>query len=138
VYAIARVQVIQDGLKLNGTRKFRVYDDNNLGGSVYTIKKTAEPLVVHSKETGLEVNADKNMYMFMSGDHYARRSHDINIHDSSFGKVQQIKCLGTTLTYQTSIQENNESRLKSGNACYHSVHNLLSSNLLSKDIEIKT
>ena len=38
----------------------------------------------------------------------------------------------TTLTDQNSIQEENKSRLKSGNACYHSVQNLLSSRLLSK------
>jgi len=30
------------------------------------------------------------------------------------------------------------SRLKSGNACYHSVQNLLSSSLLSKNVQIKT
>ena len=29
------------------------------------------------------------------------------------------------------------SRLKSGNACYHSVQNLLSSSLLSKNLKIK-
>jgi hypothetical protein len=39
---------------------------------------------------------------------------------------------GTTLTNQNSIQEEIKSRLKSGNACYHSVQNLLSSRLLSK------
>jgi len=33
--------------------------------------------------------------------------------------------------------EKNKSNLKSGNACCHSVHNLLSSNLLSKNIKIK-
>jgi len=36
------------------------------------------------------------------------------------------------------IQEEINSRLKSGNACYHSVQNLLSSSLLSKSIMIKT
>ena len=38
---------------------------------------------------------------------------------------------------QNSIQEEIKSRLKSGNACYHSVQNLLSSSLLSKNIKIK-
>ena len=125
-------------MELNGTHQLRVYaEDNTLGGSVHTVKKTANALVVPSKEIGLEVNADKNMYMVMSGDRYAGPSHDINIHNSSFGKVQQFKWLGKTLTYQTSIQEHTESRLKSGNACSHSVHNFLSSSLLSKDTEIK-
>ena len=61
VNAIRRVQVIQDGLKLNGTHQLLVYADdvNILGGNVHTVKKNAEALVVDSKETGLEVNADK-------------------------------------------------------------------------------
>jgi hypothetical protein len=41
------------------------------------------------------------------------------------------------LTNQNSIQEEIKSRLKSGNACYHSVQNLLSSSLLSKNLKIK-
>ena len=43
----------------------------------------------------------------------------------------------TTLTKQNSIQEEIKSRLRSGNACYHSVQNLLSSSLLSKNLKIK-
>ena len=45
--------------------------------------------------------------------------------------------MGTALTNQNSIQEEIKSRLKSGNACYHSVHHLLSSLLLFKNIKIK-
>jgi len=51
--------------------------------------------------------------------------------------VEEFKYLGTTLTNQNSIQEEIKSRLKSGNACYHSVQNLLSSSLLSKNLKIK-
>ena len=40
------------------------------------------------------------------------------------------------LKNQNSIQEEIKSRSKSGNACYHSVQNLLSSNLLSKNLKI--
>jgi hypothetical protein len=36
-----------------------------LGESVHTIKKNAKALVVASKETGLQVNADKTKYMVM-------------------------------------------------------------------------
>ena len=41
------------------------------------------------------------------------------------------------LTNQNSIQEEIKSRLKSGNACYPSVQNILSSILLSKNLKIK-
>ena len=51
--------------------------------------------------------------------------------------MEQFKYLGTTLTNQNSIQEEIKSRLKSGNACYYSVQNLLSSGLLSKNLEIQ-
>jgi hypothetical protein len=51
--------------------------------------------------------------------------------------VEEFKYLGTTLTNQNSIQEEVKSRLKSGNVCYYSVQNLLSSRLLSKNLEIR-
>jgi len=61
-YAIRRVQVNQNELKLNGTHQLLVYVDevNILGGSVHTIKKNAKALVATSKETRLEVNADQD------------------------------------------------------------------------------
>jgi hypothetical protein len=37
---------------------------NILGGSVHTINKKAEALLVASKDTGLEVNADKTKYTY--------------------------------------------------------------------------
>ena len=45
-YAIRRVQVHQDGLKLNGRHQLLVNadDDNLLGGSIHTIKKNTETL----------------------------------------------------------------------------------------------
>ena len=45
--------------------------------------------------------------------------------------------MGTTLTYQNSIQEESECRLKSGNVCCYSLQNLLSYSLLSKNLMIK-
>ena len=46
-YAIKRVQVNQDGLKLNGTHQLLVYADdvNILGGSAHTVKENAEVLL---------------------------------------------------------------------------------------------
>ena len=48
--------------------------------------------------------------------------------------MEEFKYFRTTLTNQNSIQ----SRLKSGNASYHSVQNLLPCSLLSKNMKIKT
>jgi hypothetical protein len=62
----------------------------------------------------------------MSREQNAGQSHYIKIDNSSFEMVEELKYLGTTLTNQNSIQEEMKSRLKSGNACYHSVQNLLS------------
>jgi len=69
--------------------------------------------------------------MIMSRDQNARRSHRMKKDNSSFEWVEEFKYLGTN---QNSIQEEIKSRLKSGNACYHSVQNLLSSSLLSKNL----
>jgi len=51
--------------------------------------------------------------------------------------VEKFKYLGKNLTNQNCIAEEIKSRLRSGNACYHSVQNVLSSRLLSKNLKIK-
>ena len=71
------------------------------------------------------------------GDQNEGQSSNIKIHNKSFETVQLFKYLGTTKTDQNSIHEEIKSRLKSGNACYHSVQNLLYSSLLSKNVKIK-
>jgi hypothetical protein len=64
---LRRVQVNQDGLKLNGTHQLLVYSDASvLGGRVHIVTENAEALLVVSKEIGPEVNADKTKYMAMS------------------------------------------------------------------------
>jgi len=133
--AIRRVQVNQDGLKLNGTHQLLVYADDvyTLKGSIHTAKEHAKALVVASKEIRLEVNADKTKYMVMSQDQNAGQSHSMKTDNSSFERVKEFNYLGTTLTNQNSIQEEIKSRLKSGNACCHSAQNLLSSSLLFKN-----
>ena len=50
--------------------------------------------------------------------------------------MEEFRYLGRTLKNQNSIQEEIKSRLKSGNACYYSLQNLLSSSLLSRNIKI--
>jgi len=75
--------------------------------------------------------------MVMSRDKVAGQSISIKTDNCSYERVEEFKYLGTTLTNQNSIKEEMKSRLQSGNACYHSVQNLLSSILLSKNIKIK-
>jgi len=64
-FAIRRVQIIQDGLTLNGTHQRLVFADdvNILDGSVHTVKEHAETLLVANKEIGIEINTDKTKYM---------------------------------------------------------------------------
>jgi hypothetical protein len=57
--------------------------------------------------------------------------------NSTFERVEDFTYLGKNLTNQNSILEEIKSRLRSGNACYHSVQNLLSSRLLSKNLKTK-
>ena len=104
-------------------RELKLMFDNE----VHTVKDNAEAFIVARKEIELEVNADKTKYIVMSRDQNAGRSHSIRNANSSFERVEEFKCLGTILTNQNSIQEEIKSRLKSGNVCYHSVQNLLSS-----------
>jgi hypothetical protein len=75
--------------------------------------------------------------MVMSRDRNARRGDSVKIDNSSIERVEEFKYLGTMLTDQNSIQAEIKSRLKLGNACYHSVQNLLSSRLFSKNLKIK-
>ena len=113
-YAIRRVQVNQDGLKLNGTHQLLAYDDdvNILGGSVDIVKINSEALVAATKEIGLEVNAHKTKYMTVSRDQNAGRIHSTKIDNCSIERVEEFKYLGTTLTNQNSIQEEIKSRPK--------------------------
>jgi hypothetical protein len=80
---------------------------------------------------------DKTKYNVMPQDQNAGQSDSTKIDDISFERMEEFKYLGTTLTDQNSIQEELKSRLKSVSTCYHSVQNLLSSSLLSKNLKIK-
>jgi len=94
-YSIRRVQVHQDGLKLNGRHQLLVNadDDNLLGRRVHTIKKNSETFVVASKEIGLEVTADKTKCVYMCQDQNTGGHQNIKFDNISFQSVEQFKYL---------------------------------------------
>jgi hypothetical protein len=55
----------------------------------------------------------------------------------AFQNVEKLKYLGRRVTNQNYVHEETDNKLKSGNACYHSVQSLLPSRLPSKTIKIK-
>jgi hypothetical protein len=75
--------------------------------------------------------------MLVSWDQNAGQNRERKKGNRSFENVSQFKYLGTTVTNQNLVQEEIKRRLNSGNACYHSVQNLLSSCLLSKNVKVR-
>jgi hypothetical protein len=68
--------------------------------------------------------------MIMSRHPNSGQNQNISIANETFENVAKFKYLGTTLTDQNDIRDEIKNRLNSGNACYHSVQNLLSSRLI--------
>jgi hypothetical protein len=75
--------------------------------------------------------------MLVSHDQNVGQNRDIKIGNRSFENVSQFKYLGMTVTNQNMIQEEIKRKLNSGNACYHSIQNLLSSHLLSENVKVR-
>ena len=96
---------------------FRVFVFLSVTGCVLEEKE-------HVNELCYSMVADKTKYMIMSRDQNAGRGHSMKIDNSPIERVEEFKYLGTTLTNQSSIQEEIKSTLKIRNACYYSVQNL--------------
>jgi len=90
-FGIRRVQVNQEGLKLNGTHQLLVYADDVtiLGRSIHSIKKNTGVSAVAGKAIGLEVDAEKMKCMVMSQDQNEGQNHNLKIDNKSFEMVGQ-------------------------------------------------
>jgi hypothetical protein len=80
---------------------------------------------------GLEVNPEKIKNKLLSLHQNAGHNHNVKVAERSSVNAY----LGISVTNTYLVQEKMKRRLNSGNACYSSVQDLLSSHLLSKSIK---
>jgi hypothetical protein len=66
-----------------------------------------------------------NQIKYMLLTHQQVQNRNINTANRTSEYAAEFKCLVTTLTNQNSVHEDMKSKLPLGNACYHSVRNVL-------------
>ena len=94
-YAVKRVQLHQDDLKLYDTQQRLVYADDVtiFGSSIHSVEKNTEALVVAGKEIWLQINADKTKYVVIYWDQIAEWNHGIKTDNKSLEKVEEFEYL---------------------------------------------
>jgi hypothetical protein len=75
--------------------------------------------------------------MLMSRSQNEGQNHNRKISNGSLETMADFKYLGAAIADQNLIHGEIKSRLNLGDACYHSIENLSSSCLLSRNITIK-
>jgi hypothetical protein len=83
------------------------------------------------------MNAEKTKCMLVSRHENEGQNHNIRTADRSFKNVAKFRYLETTSINQNLNHDEIKCILNSGNACYLSVQNLLSSRLLSEKVKIR-
>jgi hypothetical protein len=81
---------------------------NLLDDNIDITKKRVQTLIDASKEVGLEVNTEKTKYMLLSRHENAEQNHGIKIGNRWFENVTQFRYLGTKITKENLIQEENQ------------------------------
>jgi hypothetical protein len=94
-------------------------------------------MILVSKEVSLEINIERTKYMLLSCHQNASQNWDIKIANRLFENVSPLKYLGTTITNESLILVENKRRFNFGNACYHSVQNLLSCFLQLENLKVR-
>jgi hypothetical protein len=83
-------------------------DINLLGDSVNTIKENSETLLVASRDTGREINAEKTKYMIISHHPNSEQNQNMTANEL-FENVAKFKYLGMTqirMTFMMKLGEN--------------------------------
>jgi hypothetical protein len=121
------------GLKLNRTHNLLAYADdvNRLVDNIETIKKITETLIDASKEVG--TRRENCVYVAILSPELGQ-NRDIKIANRLFWKYVTVEI---SRDDEILIQEEIKRGLNSGRACYHSVQNLLSSCMISKNVKIR-
>jgi hypothetical protein len=94
---------------LNGTHQLLVDASDVhmsiLGRSIHTISNNTETVLVTIKEIGVEVNAEKVKYIFMSDEQNLQQNHNIKISNKSLEILEHFKHLGTNLMNQICLKK---------------------------------